>query len=118
MENTYQSGCNCAGGPNRCECQPGYSCCSQKNNEGVFGLCVKNEKGCDTRTGFANVKAVVSPVAEGFRLDAEGFRLGNRVENYSSDDKPDPCSEWKKGFWVLVILSLLLFWMVVCSYMK
>jgi len=119
MNSLYQSGCNCAGGPNKCECQAGYTCCSQKNNEGVFGLCVKEESGCDTRTGFAKVKSggIVSPTNEGYGR-REGFRTSFRERYQDQDDSDKDCKEWKRSFLILSIVAILLFFMLTCKMMK
>lgn len=110
MEEVYQSGCNCAGGPSKCECQPGYVCCSQKNNEGVFGLCIKKEKGCDVRTGFSKTK-LPSTVLEGYLPDFP-------AERYTDASSDDPCKQWKTGFYILMIIVLIFFFMTICSMVK
>lgn len=85
MDSSYQSGCNCAGGPNKCDCDKGYICCSQKGNEKYFGLCIKEENGCNITNGFAKEKGVskskkFTDVIE--MGNSEGFQRGiSRMES-------------------------------------
>jgi hypothetical protein len=108
--NVYQSGCNCAGGNNKCECQDGYSCCVQKGNEGHFGLCVKNEFGCNTQTGLSSVKGKQGGSVE-VRGNEENYRRGDyRQENYGSGDS---CDNFKIGFFVMLGLFLVVLFLMI-----
>jgi len=97
MDDYYQGGGNCAGGPNKVSCDNGYSCCSQKGNEKRYGMCIKNENGCNSTTGFAKKKAskklppINEKVDDGMMDWNEGYTKGD--DGYDSDnDETSPSS--------------------------
>lgn len=94
MDNSYQGGCNCAGGPNKCECQDGYTCCSQKGNEQFYGLCVKKEAGCNKDTGFAK-KSLGSRKIDIIEFEQSGNFEG--FANYENGGWGCPCGCSQRG---------------------
>ncbi len=106
MNTAYQSGCNCAGGPNKCSCSDGYTCCSQKGNENFFGLCVKTESGCNKDTGFARIED---------KKDREAYN--NRVYKENSEYKEGYYESGNK--WLLLyILIFIVFLTLIILYFK
>jgi len=109
------SGCNCAGGPNRCSCGAGYSCCSQKGNENTFGLCIRDENGCDKKNGLAKIRSKPEDVYI-IEEDSESYRgpRGPR-EGYSNDVREyygGQCKSWKVSFTFLAVITLILLFML------
>lgn len=115
MDPAYQSGCNCApGAKNSCSCQQGYKCCFQQGNENVFGLCVKEENGCNTKTGLAMKKTegiqqenfgnVYGGYAEGY---SEGYAEGYLEEDPEGQTSDCDCKDWKDAMMVMAVIILL-----------
>lgn len=109
MDPAYQSGCNCApGAKNSCSCQQGYKCCFQQGNENVFGLCVKEENGCNTKTGLA-MKKTEGIQRENFGNAPSGYTEGF-FEGYSdgaSEDQNCDCKDWKDAMIIMAVIILL-----------
>lgn len=112
MNKSYQSGCNCAGGPNKCSCGEGYSCCTQKGNEGYFGLCIKNESGCNNKTGFA-----LKEMPSSERYNGGGMYRGGNSEGFNEGFSLS--KDQKKNLYIIfAIVAIMIVCILIYKFMR
>lgn len=105
--------CNCL---RDCECDDGYSCCSEKASNGAkptFGMCVKNGF-CDEKRGIPVKNCKDDKQKSLYTQDSLEEYVRIR-EGYSQGDDCN-CNEWKHAMVTMVVIVILLIFLGLIMY--
>lgn len=105
--------CNCL---KNCQCDDGYSCCSEKNQNGAkptFGMCVK-QGFCDEKRGIP-MKNCRDSAYKQKSTNEEYIQESGVREGYNDDCD---CKNWNDAMITMVIIIVLMVFLGIIMYGK
>lgn len=102
-----------------CQCDEGYSCCTEKTDKPTFGMCVKTGF-CDEKRGIP-MKNCKDGIKRNIKMSSSSEEYIKFSEGYNGDDSQTNdcnCNEWKHAMVTMILIVILLVFLGVVMYKK